>query len=443
MITRREPLLWLQLMAVAVIPLELELLRLLLAGPALGPAPALERLLIWGLAVIGPGLLLWRRPADWGSMLLVRLPLPGRSSDQRRISALPQTLGLKAALVMGMALLLLGFWSIDRSALLVTQMSPLANGSRLTALLLAGPLLTVMLWQWQQLCQAIWLLTRSDQAFENLQPISEAELQDRTLSFGLNVLELPALEWPAPKASATTPTPTVADREEPMADASEAETAPKTELADTAEDSEADDPETSASASTKDDEPAFTATEDSSSSSEAAAEADNAEPDPSEPDERETEETDTDDAEAEPDVMPELFDSAGDPEAEDPETSASASTKDDEPAFTATEDSSSSSEAGAEPENADPDPDPSEPNEPEAQQTKAEEPEADVPEADAEVTSEPSDTADNAESLPSAVSGSIEPKQGAEDDDGPDLDGEVTDHDLIPGGEAEGHHKQT
>ena len=77
MITRREPLLWLQLMAVAVIPLELELLRLLLAGPALGPAPALERLLIWGLAVIGPGLLLWRRPADWGSMLLVRLPWLG------------------------------------------------------------------------------------------------------------------------------------------------------------------------------------------------------------------------------------------------------------------------------------------------------------------------------------------------------------------------------
>ena len=117
MITRREPLLWLQLMAVAVIPLELELLWLL-AGPALGPAPALERLLIWGLAVIGPGLLLWRRPADWGSMLLVRLPLAGRSSDQRRISALPQILAMKAALVLGMALLLFGFWSIDRSACL-------------------------------------------------------------------------------------------------------------------------------------------------------------------------------------------------------------------------------------------------------------------------------------------------------------------------------------
>ena len=52
MISRREPLLWLQLMALAVIPLELELMRLMLAGPAFGPAPALERLLIWGLAVV-------------------------------------------------------------------------------------------------------------------------------------------------------------------------------------------------------------------------------------------------------------------------------------------------------------------------------------------------------------------------------------------------------
>ena len=372
MITRREPLLWLQLMAVAVIPLELELLRLLLAGPALGPAPALERLLIWGLAVIGPGLLLWRRPADWGSMLLVRLPLAGRSSDQRRISALPQTLAMKAALVLGMALLLFGFWSIDRSALLVTQMSPLANGSRLTALLLAGPLLTLMLWQWQQLCQAIWLLTRPDQAFENLQPTSEAELRDRTMSFGLNVLQLPALEWPAPQASATAPSSTAIDREEPKTEAGESKTAPKPELADTAEESEADDAETSASASTKDDEPAFTATEDSSSSSEAATEPEKAEP-----------------------------------------------------------------------ENAEPDPDPSEQDEPEAEEPEEELTEADVPEADAEATSEPADTADNAESLPSAVSGSIEPKQGAEDDNGPHLDGKVTDDDLIPGGEAERHHEET
>ena len=484
MITRREPLLWLQLMAVAVIPLELELLRLLLAGPALGPAPALERLLIWGLAVIGPGLLLWRRPADWGSMLLVRLPLAGRSSDQRRISALPQTLAMKVALVLGMGLLLFSFWSIDRSALLVTQMSPLVDGSRLTALLLAGPLLTLMLWQWQQLSQAIWLLTRSDQAFENLQPMSEAELRDRTMSFGLNVLQLSALEWPTPQTPATAPTPTSIDSEEPTADASEA-AAP--ELADTAKEPEAVDPETSASVSAEKDEPALDASDDSASvsnakqksepkslkqrrrtrtivpdgqatirsvsaekdepaldaiddsstSSEAAAEPDNAKQEQSEPEEPETEETDTDDAELDP-AVPEILDSAEDADAEDEphETSASVSAEKDEPALDASDDSSTSSEAAAEPDNAKQDE--SEPKGPET-----EEPETDVPETDAEATSEPTTTTDDAESVKSAVSGSIKPEEGTTDDDGSDLDGEVTDNDLIPGGEAERHHEET
>ena len=434
MITRREPLLWLQLMAVAVIPLELELLRLLLAGPALGPAPALERLLIWGLAVIGPGLLLWRRPADWGSMLLVRLPLAGRSSDQRRISALPQTLAMKVALVLGMGLLLFSFWSIDRSALLVTQMSPLVDGSRLTALLLAGPLLTLMLWQWQQLSQAIWLLTRSDQAFENLQPMSEAELRDRTMSFGLNVLQLSALEWPTPQTPATAPTPTSIDSEEPTADASEA-AAP--ELADTAKEPEAVDPETSASVSAEKDEPALDASDDSSTSSEAAAEPDKAKQEQSEPEKPETEETDTDDAEPDP-AVPEILDSAEDADAEDEphETSAFVSAEKDEPALDASDDSSTSSEAAAEPDNVKQDE--SEPKGPET-----EEPETDVPETDAEATSEPTTTTDDAESVKSAVSGSIKPEEGTTDDDGSDLDGEVTDNDLIPGGEAERHHEET
>ena len=64
-----------------------------------------------------------------------------------------------------------------------------------------------MLWQWQQLCQAIWLLTTLDQVFENLEPVSEAELCDRTMSFGLNVLQLPALEWPAPQSLRDSPNP--------------------------------------------------------------------------------------------------------------------------------------------------------------------------------------------------------------------------------------------
>ncbi len=197
MISRREPLLWLQLMALAVIPLELELLRLVLAGPAFGPAPALERLLIWGLAVVAPGVLLWRRSPDWASLLLVRIPASKRSIDQRRLSAAQQPLGLKAALVIGIALLLALFWWIDRSALLVVELSPTSDSSRLTALLIAAPLLALMLWQWQQLVQAIWLLTRSDQAFTDLTPINAADLQTNHLSLGLGLLQLPTLRWEA------------------------------------------------------------------------------------------------------------------------------------------------------------------------------------------------------------------------------------------------------
>ena len=197
MISRREPLLWLQLMALAVIPLELELMRLMLAGPAFGPAPALERLLIWGLAVVAPGVLLWRRSADWGSLLLIRIAPAKRSLDQRRISAIQQPLGLKAALIIGIGLLLPLFWWVDQSALLVVNFSPTQNSSRLTALLLAGPLLTLILWQWQQLFQAIWLLTRSDQSFTDLTPIIPAELQTTHLSLGLGLLQPPLLEWDA------------------------------------------------------------------------------------------------------------------------------------------------------------------------------------------------------------------------------------------------------
>ena len=198
MISRREPLLWLQLMALAVIPLELELLRLVLAGPGFGPAPSLERLLIWGLAVVAPGVLMWRRAPDWASLLLVRIPAAKRSVDQRRISAIQQPLGLKAALIIGIAVLLPLFWWIDRSALLVVDFSPTSDSSRLTALLIASPLLALMLWQWQQVVQAIWLLTRSDQIFADLTPINATDLQTNHLSLGLGLLQLPPLQWEAP-----------------------------------------------------------------------------------------------------------------------------------------------------------------------------------------------------------------------------------------------------
>lgn len=198
MITRREPLLWLQLMAFAVIPLELELLRLVLAGSSFGPSPALERLLVWSLSVVAPGYWLVQRPADWGSLLLIRQPLSTRQVDQRRISALQQSPGLRIATVSGVVLLLLVFWWIDRSALLVIDLSPLNEGSRLTGLLLSGVVLSLLLWQWQQLCSSLWLLTRTDDEVLAAEPLSGDQLRTDRCSFGLGMLTLPTLTWPLP-----------------------------------------------------------------------------------------------------------------------------------------------------------------------------------------------------------------------------------------------------
>ncbi len=201
MITRREPLLWLQLMALAVIPLELELLRLLLAGSSFGPSPALERLLVWSLSVVAPGYWLVQRPVDWGSLLLVRQPLSTRQIDQRRISALQQSPVLRIATVFGMVLLLMVFWWIDRSALLVIDLSPLREGSRLTGLLLSGLLLSLLLWQWQQLCSSLWLLTRSDTNVLAVEPLSDEQMRNDRTSFGFGLLTLPTLTWSSPSKS--------------------------------------------------------------------------------------------------------------------------------------------------------------------------------------------------------------------------------------------------
>lgn len=114
MISQREPLLWLQLIAIGAIPIELLLLFLVLAGADLGPIPAFERLLTWALAVLAPTLVLWQRPADWGSLLLLSRPLKERSESQRQLSGLQQGLIPRLTLLIGSAALLAIFWWIDQ-----------------------------------------------------------------------------------------------------------------------------------------------------------------------------------------------------------------------------------------------------------------------------------------------------------------------------------------
>jgi hypothetical protein len=199
---RSEPLLWLQLIAVGVLPLEALLLLLLLAGSDAGPVPGLERLLCWGLGGLLPALGLWRRPADVWSLLLLQTPVRARRPIQQRLSALQGTPVLRAGLVVGSTLLLGLLWWCDDHAAIAGPFSPLAASPRLVAMLLAAPLLAVMLWQWQQLLQSLWLLSRGPAAIAAATPLLTKELEASRLCLGLPLLVLDPLPERLPQSRA-------------------------------------------------------------------------------------------------------------------------------------------------------------------------------------------------------------------------------------------------
>ena len=216
---RREPLLWLQCLALGVIPLELLLIRLLLAGADPGPVPSVERLLTWGIAVLAPAVALWRQPADWASLLLVRVPTRTRTADQQTLSARQGGAASTVPLIAAVVLLLPLLWWLDDSAGLISEFSPLNGSSRLLCLLLSMPLLATIVWQLQQLVQAVLLLLMG--AGETA-AYSAEQLNSERSSFGLQLLQLAPLDWPeaAPKPTAT-PEPSPEPSSQPVAEATQ------------------------------------------------------------------------------------------------------------------------------------------------------------------------------------------------------------------------------
>ena len=236
--SRREPLLWLQCLAIGVIPLELLLIRLLLAGADPGPVPMVERLLIWGVGAVAPAIALWQRPADWGSLLLLRCPVASRSSDQLRLSASEGTWGSRSALVGCTALLLPLLWWLDESAGLIHEFSPLQDSSRLVSLLLTAPLLALLVWQVQQLVQALLLLIQVPQNDSTAEAWSVEQLRQQRTSLGLQILQLPALTWPEPPEPTPSPTPEPSTEPEPTPESSiepEPEPTPEPSVVETVE----------------------------------------------------------------------------------------------------------------------------------------------------------------------------------------------------------------
>jgi hypothetical protein len=185
---RTEPLLWLQLVSLGVLPLEALLLLLLLAGQDPGPWPGLERLLCWMLGALAPALLLWRRPADVWSLLLLQTPLRGRRPVQQRLSRLQEGLALRLGLALGVVLLLPMLWWIDNHAALAHPYSPLSESPRLVALLLSAAVMAVMLWQWQQLLQSLWLLSRPSDSLPMVPAMTTEAMAAQRLSLGLPLL---------------------------------------------------------------------------------------------------------------------------------------------------------------------------------------------------------------------------------------------------------------
>ncbi|MCS5691212.1 low-complexity tail membrane protein [Cyanobium sp. FGCU-6] len=222
---RSEPLLWLQLIGLGALPLQALLLLLLLAGSDPGRLPGLERLFTWAIGALLPALLLLRRPADPFSLLLVSTPLRARRELQRRLStlqgALPPKVGLAAGIAGALPLLV---W-VDEHAALAAALSPLDGSPRLVALLLAALLLAMVVWQWQQAIQSLWLLSRPAAAVAAATPMLTADIGDQRLCIGLPLLLPDPLKLPEPPAKppppATRPeaTPEPAQGAEPIIEA--------------------------------------------------------------------------------------------------------------------------------------------------------------------------------------------------------------------------------
>ena len=196
---RREPLLWLQLLGLAALPLEALALLLVLAGSDPGLFPGFERVLAWALGALAPAVLFWRLPPDLWSLLVVQVPLRGRRPDQLRLSALQTALPLKLVAASGSLLLLPLLWWSDAAAGMAWAWSPLNASPRLVGLLVALPLLTLMLWHWQQLVQVLWLLSRSSEQVEQTLPLTQNQAAQQRLNLGLPLLLLPPLDLREPE----------------------------------------------------------------------------------------------------------------------------------------------------------------------------------------------------------------------------------------------------
>jgi hypothetical protein len=72
--------------------------------------------------------------------------------------------------------------------------SPLSASPRLVVLLACVPLLALMLWQWQQAVQALWMFSRGADQIDQTLPLTQMEAAEQRLNLGLPLLLLAPLQ---------------------------------------------------------------------------------------------------------------------------------------------------------------------------------------------------------------------------------------------------------
>jgi hypothetical protein len=167
-------------------PLEALALTLVLATEAPGPSVLLERLLAWAIGAVLPATLFWRLPPSPMSLLLLQVPAAGLTSSQRALLALPLPTWLKAIRALGVLPLLWLLVQADGLAPQALGWSPLHTSPRLVGLMLAAGLLALLLWQWDQFVQALWLLLRQPRQ-------GDGSTDSERLTLGLPILLLAPL----------------------------------------------------------------------------------------------------------------------------------------------------------------------------------------------------------------------------------------------------------
>jgi hypothetical protein len=108
-------------------------------------------------------------------------------------------------LALGTLLLLPLLWWIDNHAALAHPYSPLSASPRLLALLLSAGVLAVMVWQWQQLLQALWLLSQPTQTLVTVPAMTNEAMAQQRLSLGLPLLLLAPFQGEVQARPASSP----------------------------------------------------------------------------------------------------------------------------------------------------------------------------------------------------------------------------------------------